>query len=112
MEDFPVHNFQMTAQIIQMMAFIQIMAIWTPGITLQDHHKLTEHNPFTEKKSAAKMAPPWSCFGKWLNLLKVEPFFSLIIMFEKKTVPLTKVPLWSCFQPFFGRKRYHFAKWY
>ncbi len=37
------------------------------------------------------MAPPWSCFAKRLHFLKVEPFFSLIIMFEKKMVPLTKV---------------------
>ncbi len=45
------------------------------------------------------MAPPWSCFGKRLHILKVEPFFSLIIMFEKKTVPLTKVvPFAKIFQ--------------
>ncbi len=31
------------------------------------------------KKSGAKMAPPWSCFGKRLHFLKVEPF--------TKTVP-------------------------
>ncbi len=37
------------------------------------------------------MAPSWNRFGKRLHFLKVEPFFSLIIMFEKKTVPLTKV---------------------
>ncbi len=36
------------------------------------------------------MAPPWSCFGKRLHFLKVEPIFSLVIMFEKKTVPLTQ----------------------
>ena len=30
---------------------------------------------------------------KWLHFLKVEPFFPLIIMFEKKTVPLCKVVL-------------------
>ncbi len=38
------------------------------------------------------MAPPWNCFGKRLHFLKVELFFSLIIMFEKK--------------------RYLWAKWY
>ena len=39
------------------------------------------------------MAPPWSHFEKRLHFLKVEPFFSLIIMFEKKTIPLCKVVL-------------------
>ncbi len=47
---------------------------------------------FTEKKNGAKMAPPWSRFGKRFHFLKVEPFFFLIIMFEK-TVPLCKVVL-------------------
>ncbi len=32
----------MPAQIIQMMAFTQIMVIWTPGITLQDHTLTTK----------------------------------------------------------------------
>ena len=59
---------------------------------------------YTEKKIGAKMAPHWSFFGKRLQFLKVEPYFFLIIMFEKKTVPLTKVvpfakmaPQWSRF---------------
>ena len=30
------------------------------------------------------MAPPWNRFGKRIHFLKVKPFFSLIIMFEKK----------------------------
>ncbi len=38
------------------------------------------------------MAPPWSRFGKRLHFLKMHgAVFSLIIMFEKKMVPLTEV---------------------
>ena len=51
----------------------------------------------TEKKSGAKMAPPWSGFGKRLHFLKVEPIFSLVIMFEEIqyfALGLFKEPKW------------------
>ncbi len=31
------------------------------------------------------MAPPWSCFGKRLHFLKVEPFFSTFFLVENGT---------------------------
>ncbi len=49
------------------------------------------------------MAPPWSCFGKRLDLLKVEPFFLNNHVWEKtvlltKVVPFAKMaPQWSLF---------------
>ena len=57
---------------------------------------------YTEKRSGAKMAPPWSCFGKRLHFLKVEPFLSLIIMLKRylnggHPVDMKTAPSWSHF---------------
>ncbi len=60
---------------------------------LKGHLKGKNGSPFyrekwtTEKKSGAKMEPFW----KTVPLLRVEPFFSLIIMFRKKMAPPSEV---------------------
>ncbi len=46
------------------------------------------------------MAPPWSCFGNRLHLLKVEPFFYLILkryLNGGHPVDMKTAPPWSHF---------------
>ena len=78
----------MPAQIIQMMAFTQIMAIWTPEISLQDH-----------LKKSHLLKPVCGRFGMWYTayflfdiccdqLAKSRPTFQVFLL--KQSLQLSK----------------------
>ncbi len=93
------------------------------GAVFQNFPKKKGWKWYHFSKSGAVLAPLWSCFGSTVYhlirsgaVLKTDP---LSLTLRKKTVPLWRVELkwlhlrmWSHNQPLFGRKRYHFAKWY